>query len=263
VSAFFLVGLLMNFRRLAIQRLRYFLLFCLPVVMVVQAMGRTQLSEYSPELNTENLLVLLAPIIIVYGVGFFMVLLDQLELPLHYLRYVIMTAFAIVVSLPLVLVFFPPAPSPLAYPPYLSPRIQLIAGWMKEDELMMSDVPWAVAWYGHRQTVWLTRHLQPPPSEANSPDTYFAINDLQKPIRAVYMTQQTMDARFLTDWVKAGERSWGNFLIDTMLRREVPPWFPLRAAPAGFLPDQLFLSDWERWRVGAQPVPVTTPSPAP
>ena len=44
----------------------------------------------------------------------------------------------------------------MVYPPYFPPEIQQIAGWMKPDELMMSDVPWAVAWYGDRQCVWLS-----------------------------------------------------------------------------------------------------------
>ncbi len=30
------------------------------------------------------------------------------------------------------------------------------SAWMRPDELMMSDMPWAVAWYGDRQCAWLT-----------------------------------------------------------------------------------------------------------
>ena len=48
----------------------------------------------------------------------------------------------------------------VAYPPYYPPNIQKIADWMKPDELMMSDVPWAVAWYGNRPSVWLTLNTQ-------------------------------------------------------------------------------------------------------
>lgn len=252
VAAFFLAGLMMNFRSPGLQRLRYFLLLCLPVLLVVQAMGRTYLSEDSPEINSENLLVLLAPMVIVYGVGFFLVLLDQIELPFRWLRYVIMSAFGGLVCLPMLLVFLPPKPLAVAYPPYYPPVIQQIAAWMREDELIMSDVPWAVAWYGNRQSVWLTRDTRA---------DFFAINDTQKPIRGLYLTPQTMDSRFLSQWVKAGERSWGNFILDTTLRREVPPWFPLRAAPAGFLPEQLFLADWERWRRVNDPTPATIAVP--
>jgi hypothetical protein len=220
---------------------------------VVQAMGRTMLSEESLEVNTENQLVLLAPIAIVYGVSFFLVLLDQIELPLKGLRYLIMGLFGGLVCLPILLVFLPPKIMPVAYPPYHPAIIQQTAAWMKENELIMSDIPWAVAWYGKRQSVWLTLNTQ---------NDYFGINDTQKPIRGLYLTPQTMDSKFLTQWVLAGERSWGNFILDTMLRREVPPWFPMRAAPSGFLPQQLFLADWERWRIGAEPgaAPAVTPA---
>ncbi len=247
VAAFFLAGLLMSFRSPALQRLRFFILFCLPVLIVVQALGRTHLTDDSPEINSENLLVILAPIIIVYGVSFFFVLLDQLELPLAFLRYVIMGAFGFVVCLPILLVFLPPRPLAVAYPPYYPPVIQEVASYLKEDELMMSDVPWAVAWYGHRQSVWLTLNAQA---------DYLAISDLQKPINALYLTPQTMDAKFLSQWVRAGEKSWGNFILDSMIRREIPPWFPLRAAPVGFLPEQLLLADWERWRLSTPPTRV-------
>lgn len=252
VAALFLAGVLMNFRNPSLQRLRYFILLCLPVLLVVQAMGRTHLSEDVADIHSENLLVLLAPMIIVYGVGFFMVLLEQLELPLLWLRYPIMGAFAAVVCLPILMVFLPPRPLAVAYPPYYPPLIQQIGGWMGENDLIMSDVPWAVAWYGNRQSVWLTHDTQA---------DYFAINDTQKPIRGLYLTPQMMDSRFYSQWVKAGERSWGNFVIATVMRREVPPWFPLRAAPAHFPPEQLFLTDWARWRRAPQPEPGSTAPP--
>lgn len=239
LGAFFLVGLMVNFRSPAIRRLRYFVLLCLPVLVVVQALGRTVLSEESPEVNSENLLVLLAPIAIVYGVSLFLTLLDQLELPLVLLRYAVMAVFCALVCLPILLVFLPPKPIPVAYPPYYPPRIQQIAGYMKEHELLMSDIPWAVAWYGKRQCMWLTLTAQ---------GEFFSVNDTQKPIRGLYLTPKTMDARFLSDWITAGERSWGTFIADVQINRSVAPWFPLRAAPADFLPHQLFLTDWERWR---------------
>ena len=79
VTAFFLVGLLLGFRNPAIARLRYFLLGCGLVLVFAQALGRTQLSEDSPEINSENLLVLLAPLVLVYGVSLFFLLLDQIH----------------------------------------------------------------------------------------------------------------------------------------------------------------------------------------
>ena len=116
VSAFFLVGLLVHFRSPAIRRLRYFLLMCLGVFIIAQALGRTTLSDDSPDVNSENLLVLMTPFAIVYGVSLFFLLLDLINLPLRGLRYVIIGFFAAVACLPLILAFLPPKTVPGSLP---------------------------------------------------------------------------------------------------------------------------------------------------
>ena len=67
------------------------------------------------------------------------------------LRYVVIVVFAGLSCLPMMFTLLSPKTMPVVYPPYYPPDIQQTAGWMKPDELMMSDVPWAVAWYGNRQ----------------------------------------------------------------------------------------------------------------
>ncbi len=238
----FWAGLLLSFRSVAVRRLRYFLLFCLGTFVVVQAMGQTQLSVESPEVNSENLLVLLAPLAFIYGVSLFLTLLEQINLPALELRYPIIAVFAGLCCLPLIFALFPPKANPVVYPPYHPPDIQRTAGWMEEDELMMSDVPWAVAWYGQRQCVWLT---------LNAEDDFNAINYWLKPVQALYLTPETMDSRFLSDWA-GRERSWGNFVLSVVTQGQVPPGFPLRVAPKGYLPDRFYLTDRERWKLTPQ-----------
>jgi hypothetical protein len=243
-SILFLAGLMMTFRSAAIRRMRYFLLMCLAVFIVAQALGRTQLSEESPEINSENLLILLAPLVFIYGVSFFLTFLEQVKWPLPQLRYAAIVLFAGLCCLPLIFALLSPKTIPIAYPPYYPPDIQQTAGWMKPDELMMSDVPWAVAWYGQRQCVWLT---------VNAQDDFFAINDYMKPVQALYLTPETMDGKFVSDWVRAGKNSWGNFILQAAVQNQIPTGFPLHHAPTGFLPDRLFLTDWDRWKIGQTP----------
>ncbi|HWV98097.1 MAG TPA: glycosyltransferase family 39 protein [Candidatus Acidoferrum sp.] len=243
VSGFFLVGLLLGLQRPAVRRLRYFLVGSLAVLVVVQAFGRTQLSEDSPEVNSENLLVLVAPLVIVYGVSLFFTLLEQVKLPFPKLRYAVIGLFGAVACLPLLLKFLPPRSSPLAFPPYYPPLIRATCEWNREDELVMSDVPWAVAWYGQSQSVWLTLNTQ---------SDFFGINDYQKPIRALYLTQVTLDARFLSQWVKSGDRNWGKFILDCLFRRSEkragpPDGFPLPYwQQHGLWPDQFLLTFREK-----------------
>ena len=233
----FFAGLFMGFRSTGARRVRYFLLMCLAVFIVAQSLGRTQLSDLTPEFNSENLLVLLVPLVFIFGASFFFTLLDQMTLPLLQLRYAVVAGFVALCCLPLAFTLWSAA-RPLVYPPYYPPEIQQTANWMKPDELMMSDVPWAVAWYGDRQCVWNTLDAQA---------DFFAINDYLKPVQALYLTPLTMDGKFVSDWVQTRDISWGNFIVDTVIKNQCPPGFPLHFAPKGFLPDRLFLTDRQRW----------------
>jgi hypothetical protein len=132
--------------------------------------------------------------------------------------------------------FLPPRTRPVVYPPYYPPEIQQTANWMKESELMMSDIPWAMAWYGHRQCLWLTLNAQ---------SDFFAVNDYQKPVQALYITRQTMDRCLLSEWLLADEASWENLILNATVQKGVRSNFPL--AHAIKLRDDLFLTDWLRW----------------
>jgi Dolichyl-phosphate-mannose-protein mannosyltransferase len=207
IGAFFLVGLLVGFANLTASRIRYFLLMSLPVLLAAQALGHTQLSEESKQINSENLLVLASPLVLLYGVSFFYLLLDQIYLPIRELRYVIIGAFCVIACLPMLFALVPAgARSPLSYPPYHPPSIQRAGYFAKPEELTMSDIPWAMAWYGQRQCVWLTQKMQPDFSD---------INDLQKPIMVLFLTRVTLDSRIITDWLAAGSESWPTLILET------------------------------------------------
>jgi len=153
-----------------------------------------------------------------------------------------------VACLPMLFTFLLPRTVPIAYPPYYPPAIQQVSGWMKAEELMMSDVPWAVAWYGRRQCAWLTLNAAQDPKDPESRETFLNLSSNYKPVQALYLTPLSLDGRLLSQWVRSGEANWGSFIIDTVLRKEVPLDFPLHKAPAPFYSEQLFLSDSERWR---------------
>ena len=232
----FLVGLLLPFRSVSAQRLRYFLLMCLGTLAVFQACGRTALSDASPEINSENFLVLIVPVAFIYATAFFLTFWAQLTLALPPLRYAIAAAFLGVGCFPLVAALCPPKSSALAYP-YRPATIQTVAGYMTENELMMSDLPWAVAWYGHRQCVWLSLDWQ---------DEFYAIHKI-KPVQALYLSLQTMDGKYVSEWFQARHRSWGGFIMQVLTDKRVPDEFPLTKAPAGLFPENLFLADRDRW----------------
>lgn len=242
VSVLFLAGLLLGFNRPSVRRMRYFLLMCVALFIAVQALGRTALSDLTPEINSENLLVLAAPLVIIFGVALFFILLDQMKLPAKEVRYVVIGIFVAVCCFPLFFTIWFKT-SPVAYPPYYPPDIEKEAGWIKPNELMMSDVPWAVAWYGRRQCVWLTLDAQ---------DEFFALNDYMKPVSALYLSMQTMDGKLVSDCFRNSDASWGHFVLEATTRNQIPLNFPLHHAPSGSaaISSGLFLTDAERWKIG-------------
>jgi hypothetical protein len=249
LSAFFLVGLMVGFRNLAIRRLRYFIVTSIVALAVAQALGRTQLSEETPKVNSENLLVLLAPMVLIYAVGFFYVLLDNIKLPFRQMRFVVIGLFALVLWVPMVFAVLTSNKSPVAYPPYRPDVIQSTSHLMQDPELIMSDMPWAVAWYGDRQSIWLTLNatVVDPADRRQWQESFFAVNDALKPVHALYLTPRSLDARFQSDWVRANEMSWGKFIMLALVKGDLPPKFPLHEIPPGYMPEQLLLLDWARW----------------
>lgn len=248
IGAFFIAGLLVGFRSPALRRMRYFIVGSVVTLAVTQALARTQLANETPDVNSENMLVLLAPVIVVFGVGLFYVLLEGIQFPFPEMRNVTITVFAAILLMPMLFTLVAGNKGPVAYPPYSPDIIQNSAHLMKEDELIMSDIPWAVAWYGDRQSVWLTLNAVADPKDLTAwQESFFAINDVLKPVHALYLTPRSLDARFQSELLRGGNSGWEHFIGDVLINDKVPTAFPLKKVPPGYLPEQVLLCDWARW----------------
>src|SRR5690606_7445962 len=74
VAALFLGALLIPFRNVTLGRLKVFIAGTVLLFVAVQALGRTVLSTESPQLNSENLLVVFTPLFFIFGAGLFFIL---------------------------------------------------------------------------------------------------------------------------------------------------------------------------------------------
>ena len=242
VAAFFLAGLLVPFRNPALGRLRVFVLFSLGALVVIQSVAKTHVAALSPDVNSENLLVVLAPLVFIFGTGLFVLLMDQLELPPFGARGTVIGIFLLVACAPMLFALGAAPRSPMAYPPYHPQVIHERASWLGERELMMSDMPWAVAWYGRRDCVWL-------PSNVGEG---FATVHRVRPVAAIYLTALTLDQKLVSELLQGDDPAWGDFAANAIVKREIPEGFPLKFAFAEGFPYQLFLSDRERWKTVAK-----------
>ena len=236
LSAFFIVGLMVGFANPGASRLRYFVLLSLLVLVFVQALGRTYLSDDSPEINSENLLVLLAPLTLVFSVSFFLLLLNQIFLPMRELRYLIIGLFCLAACLPMLFTFLPPRRWPLASFPYRPHTARIIGEWTRPSELTVSDIPWAVAWYGDRQCVWL------PPDLVSFGD----INDYYRFFSLVYLTQRSAENHVGSPWCLVRlQIAMGGPPPQTFPLKTIPP---MQLNPADIEGAQVIVTDVERWK---------------
>ena len=69
----------------------------------------------------------------------------------------------------------------------------------------------------------------------------------------LYLTHLTLDARFHSDLREGQDWAWGRFVMDSLLRTNMPAGFPLGHARTEYLKiGHLFLTDRQRWRGGTE-----------
>jgi hypothetical protein len=148
--------------------------------------------------------------VILFGASLMFSLLTQFTLPS--VHYPLAGAVAALASLPLLLNMVLPAPSPIVYPPYYPPWIQAKSRWIEQGDWMAADIPWAVAWYGNRQSVWLPfRHG----NRDNAREDFYALHAL-RPLRGLYLSAKTlekMDTSAVVRWRESQDpdRDWTRF----------------------------------------------------
>jgi hypothetical protein len=272
MSVLFMAGLLLGLRTPAARRMRYFTLLCLGVFIIVTALLQPEWTPLTQATGTGNLLTLLTPLVIIFGVAFFLTLLNQMATASVEIRYGVVGLVVGLACLPFIMTLLPPKTKTTVFPPYYPPDIQRFCAWINPDELMMSDIPWAVAWYGDRQCTMTTVNCQ---------SDFFQFEDEVKHISALYLTTQTLDARLFSECLQGGVNSWSTFVFERMAVQKIQAgddtlyrsyfrtdyrfdltgnvrWesafghnpertFPLQTAPSN-MSSGLFLTDRQRWK---------------
>ena len=220
----FLTTFLFRFARDHVHRFRW----CMALAMVLLM----ALASYFGQ-ATEQLLFIFWPMIILYALSFFFILLDRLQLKVPILRIGTIAAFSAACALPLVLTLLPPRTGP-PYPPYYPPYITRVSRLIQPDEWLCTDMPWATAWYGDRTSLLLPLGI----------DDFYDINDYTKRISGIYFTTLTRNREYVRTLVTGPYRSWF-----PLQEGRIPSDFPLtQGFPLNNL-DQLFLTDnatrWE------------------
>ncbi|WP_438479018.1 ArnT family glycosyltransferase [Oleiharenicola lentus] len=223
LTAFFIAGLAYQFRDGRVNRVRW----CFAAVLLVLLAGQ-------PFLNSGESLRLpafyLAPLIILFGAGFFFVLVDsQQQLTLHW-RWVA-AGVLMLQTLPLVRDCLEPRRIHFHYPPYFPGLFMELSRDMQNrfrpEAGVATDVPAGTAWYGQMR-VW------------SKPERLrdFTQIMVDQPMGALLLTPVTLDRPFFTELAaRTGDNinltdagGWGGVYTGLVTRR-MPANFALNRPP--------------------------------
>jgi hypothetical protein len=234
----FFVALLHPFKRKDTADLRWAILMLW--IFAVFGMAVFGLTEKSG-MHANDLHVLFVPLMNAYGLAFLLVMWTRLEVRGEFFRKCFLVGIYFISSLPFLdnfLDMIGPPKGRVQWPPYIPPYIAIMAEWTQPNEIIMSDMPWAVAWYADRKSLWLPMTLK----------AFIQLNDydqLKGQIVGLYLTPVSGDAPFVSEISRGEYREWAAFILRAANLKE----FPLHAVtPMPMDGECTYYSDRERWR---------------
>ncbi|MFA5688028.1 MAG: glycosyltransferase family 39 protein [Kiritimatiellales bacterium] len=226
--AFFMITFFYRFVRVSVHTLRWGIGLAMVLLLAGVPLFNNDAMRYYH---------IFLPFVILYGLSFFFVMLDRLDITVDIYKNAITWLVVGLNALPLFFnVLMSPPPGPV-YPPYFAPFVMRVSELLRPNEVICSDMPWATAWYGKRLSILLPQTL----------DEYYEINDYRKYISGMYLTTLTKDKPFISSLLDGPEKTWFPIMMGRM-----PPDFPLKQGFALNKQDQLFLTDSIRWGIAPQ-----------
>ena len=189
------------------------------------------------QISPNQLHVLFLPLFIAYGLAFLIVLWNRLNLRFEPAKIAFLTLIFLVSALPLAINLLTQSHSRVNWPPYVPPFINSISNWMEPGEILVTDMPWAVAWYGGRPTLLL-------PATSKQFITIHDYQYLGGPLNGLYLTPVSGNRPFLSQIAKGEFREWAPFIMRTADLTN----FPLKFfTPLPVDNECVFYSNRDRW----------------
>jgi 4-amino-4-deoxy-L-arabinose transferase-like glycosyltransferase len=238
VALMFFVALLHPFKRPATSALRWFILaMWLGAVLGMAVFGISE--EQGVAANQLHLIFM--PLMTCYGLAFLLVQWNRTGIDYRVARIAFIVLLFLLCGFPMVTnlvetIVLRQRRQMVRWPPYVPPYVAVLNSWMKPNEIIASDMPWAIAWYADRRSLWV-------------PDTIKAFTDfsdynvLGGPVDALYLTPISGGSNTLRDIVKGEYRDWAAVIQ----RSVVIDKFPLKwATLLGLENECIFFSDYDR-----------------
>lgn len=164
-APFFFLALLHPFKRRSIANFRW----CLLLMWLFGAIGMAIFGLSGSPTDPNQLHVLFAPLFAAYGLAFVAILWSRLKLPTeipqlrnaHFVVVVLISAGPLLLDLPKKIKTGLDGKLQPHWPPYVPSALNNgLAELTAADEIVVSDQPWAVAWYADRTSLWLPNRIE-------------------------------------------------------------------------------------------------------
>ena len=189
--------------------------------------------------------LIFVPLMTCYGLAYLLVQWNRLALSFPFARAGFLTLLYLLCAMPMIFAtpWLAPQKPFVRWPPYMPALIGVLNDWMRPEEVTVSDMPWAVAWYANRRSLWL-------------PETIHAFTDLNDynvlggPVNGVYLTPISGMDNKLRDIVRGEYKDWAPVIQRTQILEK----FPLKwnTVALGIDNECIFLSDHNRDRPTAK-----------
>jgi hypothetical protein len=230
----FFVALMHLFKRRVISRFRWGVLLMWLSGFIGMSVVGVMLDQ---GLLPNNLHILFMPLMTFYGLAFLLQLWTRLEINVPLLRHGFLAIIYLISALPMIFTITRADRRVVQWPPYVPPFIAILNTWIHEDEIITSDMPWAVAWYADRKSLWLPMKIS----------DFLALHDYSQlggPMSAIYLTPVSGHRRLFPELLKGEYKEWAAMILRTASLRD----FPLRAVTALPLDNECVLfADRDRW----------------
>ncbi len=187
--------------------------------------------------STNQIHVIFLPAFVCFGFAFLLVLWGRWEFGLGLLRIAFIVAVIFASSLPLVMNLLAGPSGRVQWPPYVAPFIAIMGEWFEKEEVIASDMPWAVAWYANRTSLLLPDSVQ----DFNRMHDY---QELKQPIRGVYLTPISGNQPLFSQIYKGRYKEWAALITRPPQVRGFPFAFYTALPIEG---ECIIFSDRERW----------------
>ena len=241
VALMFFPALLHRFKRPETDAVRWMLFFMW--IGAVAGMATYGIPE-EQGVAANQLHLLFLPIMTGYGLAYLLVQWRRLGIDFRVARTAFITLLYLICAAPMVFGFlFLQSRSAVRWPPYMPPYISVLNNWMKPQEIVASDMPWAIAWYADRPSIWL-------PETVKTMTDLSDYNVLGGPINGLYLTPISGAENTYRDITKGEYRDWAPVIERTVTLEN----FPLKWATVnlGLDGECSFFSDHDREHGGPQ-----------